>query len=153
MARSRKQQRTSKATSTGSTAQVDSPVEPEVATNVVTSNGTSNTNQGERKMAGLTAEQIQQLLGKSRSKGQYIVHLNSFLASGEGGVCANDEWVDLADKKATTLKQGFENAKTNKDATDGAENVKVLVNEDKVYLINLTAAGVAADAEPEAEAA
>lgn len=93
-------------------------------------------------MAGLTAEQIQALLGKTRSKGQYIVLLNQFLESGEAGVCVNEEWMELRDKKATTLKQGFENAKENKDAAEGSDQVKVIANEDKVFLINLTAAGI-----------
>lgn len=113
---------------------------------------TANNGTSDRRviMGGLTPEQIQALLGASRSKGQYIVYLNKFIDSGEGGVCVNDEWVDLADKKPATLKQGFENAKTNKEAGEGAENVKVMVNEEKVYLINLATAGVAAE---DAEAA
>lgn len=93
-------------------------------------------------MAGLTPEQIQALLGKTRQKGVYIQYLNQFLDSGESGVCVNDEFIDLRDKKATTLKQGFENAKENKEAKEGSEFVKVIANEDKVYLINLQAAGV-----------
>lgn len=95
---------------------------------------------------GLSAEQIQALLGKTRTKGQYLEYLNTFVTSGEGGVCVNDEWVALRDKKATTLKQGFENAKEKKEAAEGSEFVKVIANEDKVYLINLTAAGVEAEA-------
>jgi hypothetical protein len=93
-------------------------------------------------MAGLTTEQIQALLGKTRQKGVYIQYLNQFLESGESGVCVNETWLDMKDKKATTLKQGFENAKENKEAGDGSEFVKVIANEDKVYLINLQAAGV-----------
>jgi hypothetical protein len=107
-----------------------------------TATSTNNTNTGEHKMAGLSAEQIAQLLGKTRTKGQYVVYLNQFLESGEGGLCVNEQWVDLRDKKAATLKQGFEGAKDNKEAQDGSENVKVIANEDKVYLINLAAAGI-----------
>lgn len=94
-------------------------------------------------MAGLTAEQITALLGKTRQKGVYIQYLNQFLEGGESGICVNETWVDLKDKKASTLKQGFENAKENKEAGDGSEFVKVIANEEKVYLINLQAAGVA----------
>lgn len=97
-------------------------------------------------MPGLTAEQITALLGASRTKGQYTTYLGDFLTSGEAGVCVNEQWVDLKDKKASTLKQGFENAKDNKNAPDGADNVKVIVNEDRVFLINLAAAGVEAPA-------
>jgi hypothetical protein len=108
------------------------------------SKSTTNTNEreGVSKMAGLTADQIQTLLGKTRTKGVYVQYLNQFIASGEAGVNVNEQWVDLRDKKATTLKQGFENAKDNKEAADGAENVKVISNEDLVYLINLSAAGI-----------
>lgn len=113
--------------------------------NTTNTNSTNNgTTQGESKMAGLTAEQIQQLLSTSRSKGQYVAYTNEFLASNEAGVCVNEQWADLADKKASTLKQGFENAKTNKESSDGADKIKVMVNEDKVYLINLALAGGAA---------
>jgi hypothetical protein len=98
-------------------------------------------------MAGLTAEQIATLLGKTRSKGQYIQYLNQFLTSGEAGLCVNEQWLDLKDKKASTLKQGFENAKENKEAGEGSEFVKVIASEDQVYLINLQAAGVEIPAE------
>lgn len=99
-------------------------------------------------MAGLTDDQIKALLSTTRTKGQYITYLGEFIENGEKGICANEEWVDLAEKKASTLKQGFENAKENKNAPEGAEFVKVIVNGDKddakVYLVNLKAAGVSA---------
>lgn len=93
-------------------------------------------------MPGLTSEQIQALLGKTRQKGIYEKYLIEFVNSGEGGVNANEEWMDLREKKATTLKQGFENAKDKAhvmEATEGrAANVKVLASDDQVYLINLS---------------
>lgn len=107
----------------------------------------TNTNERGNRMAGLTAEQIAALLGKTRQKGVYIQYLNQFLEGGESGICVNETWVDLKDKKASTLKQGFENAKENKEAKDGSEFVKVIANEDKVYLINLQAAGLETEAE------
>ena len=98
-------------------------------------------------MAGLTAEQIQALLGKTRQKGIYTEKLNEFLASGEAGVSVNETWMELKDKKDSTLKQGFEAAKEKKEAGDGSEFVKVIVNEGQVFLINLQAAGVPVEAE------
>lgn len=93
-------------------------------------------------MAGLSPDQIKALLGKTRQKGQYEGYLIEFVKSGEGGICVNEEWMDLTEKKATTLKQGFENAKDKAavvEATEGAsKNVKVISQEDKVYLINLS---------------
>ena len=108
---------------------------------------TNGTKTGGNRMAGLTADQIAALLGKTRQKGVYIQYLNQFLDGGESGICVNETWVDLKDKKASTLKQGFENAKENKEAKDGSEFVKVIANEDKVYLINLQAAGLETEAE------
>lgn len=122
-----------------------------VTTAVPATTTTNNTNGGNR-MAGLTADQISTLLGKTRQKGVYIQYLNQFVNSGEQGVCVNETWADLTDKKATTLKQGFENAKDNKEAAPGSENVKVIANEDKVYLINLAAAGIQAPTTEEAAA-
>jgi hypothetical protein len=90
---------------------------------------------------GLTAEQITALLGKTRTKGDYVVKLNSFLESGEQGISVNETWVELKDKKATTLKQGFENAKGNKEAHADSEFVKVISSDDQVFLVNLKAAG------------
>ena len=95
---------------------------------------------------GLTADQIQILLGKTRTKGDYVVKLNSFLESGEQGISVNETWVELKDKKATTLKQGFENAKANKEAHADAEFVKVISSDDQVFLVNLKVAGMADEA-------
>lgn len=92
-------------------------------------------------MPGLTPDQIQALLGKTRQKGIYEKYLIDFVNSNEGGINVNEEWMDLREKKATTLKQGFENAKDKAhvmEATEGkAANVKVLASDDQVYLINL----------------
>jgi hypothetical protein len=101
---------------------------------------TTATTTKERKMAGLNADQIKALLGKTRQKGLYVQRLNEFLASGEAGISVKETWVEFADKKDTTLKQGFDNAKENKEASEGSENVKVIANEGDVFLINLAAA-------------
>lgn len=106
-----------------------------------TTNNDNNDTTGGLRMPGLTPEQIKALLGKTRQKGVYEDYLIAFVASGEGGVCANEEWVDLSDKKATTLKQGFENAKEKarvvEETAGASKNIKVISNEDKVFLINL----------------
>lgn len=94
---------------------------------------------------GLTQEQIDALLSKSRSSG-YTEKQNEFLASGENGVCVNEQWPEFKDKKANTLKQGFEGAKTKKDAAEGADKIKVVVADDKVYLLNLATQAEAVEA-------
>lgn len=108
-------------------------------------NTTNSTTKGESRIMALTSDQIQALLGQTRTKGAYLLMLNEFIASGEAGVCANEQWVAIRDKKATTISQGFKNAKDNKAAADGAEQVSVLTSDDKVYLINLKTAGVEAE--------
>jgi hypothetical protein len=71
--------------------------------------------------------------------------MNEFIESGESGVAVADEWpMDFgagAEKKAATVKQGFENAKNGKNAHPDAQYVKVLLNDEQVFLINLKAAG------------
>ena len=85
----------------------------------------------------LTPEQIQTLLGKTRVKGDYVMKLTAFDASGEQGISVSDTWPELAGKKATTLKQGFENAKQNKDFTGDKNAIRVISNNDVVYLIKV----------------
>lgn len=140
MAKPRKPRNTARQGTTEDTGRV---LTEEDLGNTVT---TTNTNTRSNKM-GLSAEQIQALLGKTRTKGDYIVKLNEFLAGDQDGVCVNDTWVEMKDKKATTLKQGFENAKDHKDAGEGAEFVKVIADNEQVYLINLAKAGLVADEE------
>lgn len=102
-------------------------------------------------MAGLTNEQIQALLSKTRRKGQYQDYLVEFYNSPEAGICVNDTWPDLSGKSASTIKQGFEGAKDKAEvveAVGGKENAeRIIVKSDKVgdgddarelvYLINL----------------
>lgn len=94
----------------------------------------------------LTPEQIQTLLGKTRIKGDYVMKLNAFDASGEQGVSVSETWPDLAGKKATTLKQGFENAKQNKDFKGNADTIRVISNDDLVYLVRVDASVDGAEA-------
>jgi hypothetical protein len=94
---------------------------------------------------GMTPEQVAELLGKAKTRGGYVTMMNEFLASGEAGVCVNEQWPELKEKKAATLKQGFDNAKLNKNVNAGADDIKVIANDDLVYLINAPVAGVAVD--------
>ena len=96
-----------------------------------------NDNTNERKgNMGLTAEQISAIYAKRRTKGLYTDFLAELLASGENGADVKETWPQLKDKKATTIKQGFENAKDKKEAPEGAEHVDVIVDGEDVYLIN-----------------
>jgi hypothetical protein len=88
-------------------------------------------------MAGLTQDQILQLLAAGRQKGVYRERLATFLNGGEAGISVSEVFPDLAGKKTTSLKTGFENVKKSKDAPEGSDNVVIRVVEDKVYLINM----------------
>lgn len=100
-----------------------------------TENNTDNT---ERKIKmPLDPDRIRAIYAKRRTKGLYIELLASFMESGENGVSVKEEWATkLGDKKATTLKQGFENAKDSKSAPEGSEAVDVIVDGEDVFLIN-----------------
>ena len=105
--------------------------------------GNTTTTERTKSMAGLSSEQIAKLLGKTRQKGLYTEKLNEFIASQEMGVSVKETWVEMRDKKDTTLKQGFDNAKGTKEAAEGADLVKVVASKEDgdVYLINLALAG------------
>jgi|SRR5215472_5006055 len=88
----------------------------------------------------MTPDQIRAVYAKRRTKGLYLDLLAQFIESGEAGVSVREEWNtqlgDTENKKATSLKQGFENAKDKKDAPEGSDQVDVIVDGDDVYLLN-----------------
>ena len=85
----------------------------------------------------LTPDQIKSIYAKRRTKGLYNSLLDAFMESGDPGISVKEEWAtQLGEKKATTLKQGFENAKDRKDAPEGSELVDVIVDGEDVFLIN-----------------
>jgi hypothetical protein len=85
---------------------------------------------------GLSAEQINALMAGSRTKGQYSEALGTFLESGEAGVSVDEAFPHLAGKNAGSVKQGFDGARTKKDAPEGADQVRVIKQGDTVYLLN-----------------
>jgi hypothetical protein len=111
------------------------------ATGATENNIQTNTTERNNSIMGLDPSQIRTLLSGARTKGLYVEKLNEFIESGENGVCANEQWVEFEDKKPTTLKQGFDNARDSKAAADGSDQIKVMVSDEKVYLINLAVVG------------
>lgn len=95
----------------------------------------------------LTQDQIRAIYAKRRTKGLYNQLLDHFLESGDNGADVKETWPQLADKKASTIKQGFENAKTRKEAPDGSELVDVIVDGEEVFLINSAMVGELAGVE------
>lgn len=135
MARTRKTPQTEQAAQTTVVEQ-----DPEVTQ--VTSD---NTNDRRRMKMPLSPEDVRALYAKRRTKGLYDGMLIEFLGSSDNGVDVKEQWPELADKKAATLKQGFENSKGRKGAPEGSEQVDVIVDGDNVYLINKLVAGIEAE--------
>jgi hypothetical protein len=95
----------------------------------------------------LSPEQIRSIYAKRRTKGLYTELLGVFIESGENGVSVREQWPTQfawdeskdegeRGKQASTLKQGFENAKDRKDAPEGSDAVDVIVDGEDVFLIN-----------------
>lgn len=99
-----------------------------------------------REIVPLTNDRIREIYAKRRTKGLYTSLLAALLESGDNGCDVKETWPQLLDKKASTIKQGFENAKNTKDAPEGADNVDVIVDGEDVFLINTSVVGDMAEA-------
>lgn len=108
-----------------------------VGENVTTQVAPSAQTKGNHKIMALTPEQIREIYANRRTKGQYEKFLTEFLGSNEDGISVKEVWPQLNDKKASTLKQGFDNAKDRKEAPEGSEFVDIIVDGDNVFLMNL----------------
>ena len=119
----------------------------------------------------LTAEDIQNLLAQTKSRGEYDSLLKDFLNSGVAGIEIDLQSGPLQGKRAKMVKTGFDNArkKTNDQGLvhPGGKDVRVIAvtgkmdgpdgkqverednNEDHVYLINTALAGGAAAGDEE----
>lgn len=89
----------------------------------------------------LDAATIQALLAKGRSRGDYETILREFVTSGEAGWQVPLDSGALAGKTAKQAKTSFDNARKRmgddgKLKVEGGNNVKVIVSDDQVYLIN-----------------
>ena len=100
----------------------------------------------------LSPDEVRAIYAKRRTKGLYDSLLVEFLESGDNGVSVKEQWAELADKKAQTLKQGFENSKDRKGAPEGSDQIDVIVDGENVYLINKVVAGIEAEDAELAEA-
>jgi len=106
------------------------------ATAEVPAQSNENNTKGQFKMP-LSPEEIRKIYAERRTKGEYIAKLTQFMESEEVGISVKEEWnTAFGEKKATTLKQGFENAKDSKAAPEGSELIDVIVDGENVYLIN-----------------
>ena len=94
----------------------------------------------------LTPEEIRAKYAKRRTKGAYVGYTDEFLQMGEAGIDVKEQWPELRDKKAQTIKQGFENWKKNKEAPEGAQYLDIIVDGEEVFLMNKQLVGELAGA-------
>jgi hypothetical protein len=90
---------------------------------------------GNMSVEALNADAIAALLASSRTRGTYDAELKSFIESGEAGVKVSLESGTFAGKKAQSVKTGFESARKREGAPEESEHVRVILQEDAVYLI------------------
>lgn len=74
---------------------------------------------------------LAEILASSHGRGEYKAVLQAFL-NAEVRLAE----IPVGERKAQTVKTGFENAKTGKEPPEGSANVKVIKKNDKVYLLN-----------------
>lgn len=98
----------------------------------------------------LNLEDALAVLAGSKQRGGYDVEFTNFLTSGEPGVVVSLTEGQFAGKKAQSVKTGFTNAqkriaeKGTEEQKPIAANVRVILNEDKVYLIRQDLVGASA---------
>ena len=82
------------------------------------------------------ADELASILSGARGRGDYKTVLEEFIGA-EIRLAEVPLTMGLFEnKKASTVKTGFENAKNGKNPPEGADQVKVIKKEDKVYLVN-----------------
>lgn len=90
-------------------------------------------------MTALSPEQIAELRAKVTVRGEYGRQLQEFIASDEAGVQISLTEGAFKDRKPESVKIGFDNARKSKNAPEGADNVRVLKDEDSVFLLRAEA--------------
>jgi hypothetical protein len=91
-------------------------------------------------ISGLTQDQIDNVLGSVKTRGEYDRQLKAMIESGEPGVMVSLTEGHFSDRKANSVKTGFESAKVraaklDEDWAKAAQDVRVLVHDESVYLI------------------
>jgi hypothetical protein len=88
----------------------------------------------------LSQEEIDSVLGSVKQRGEYDRQLRAFVEGDQPGVRVALDTGHFANKKPNSVKTGFEGAKNraakaNEPWAAAAQNVRVLVHEDNIYLI------------------
>ena len=82
------------------------------------------------------ADELASILAGARGRGDYKTVLEEFIGAGIRLAEIPLTMGLFENKKASTVKTGFENAKNGKKPPERADQVKVIKKEDKVYLVN-----------------
>lgn len=104
-----------------------------------THSDTTTTERTTKMAAGITqldASAIAELLAKSKQRGEYARQMKDFLDSGAAGVQISLTEGVFQGKKAASVKAGFENTKSGKNAVEGASSVRVIQDGENVFLVN-----------------
>lgn len=83
-------------------------------------------------------EELEGILSGAKSRGRYRTILADFISSGVKAwrVPTAEGSGEFAGKKTQSLKTGFESAKKHKEAPDGSDQVRVIVQNDAVFIVN-----------------
>jgi hypothetical protein len=87
------------------------------------------------QFATLDADAITALLAKSKQRGEYDRQLKAFLESEAPGIQVPLTEGPFNGKASSSVKAGFEGAKKREGAPEGANEVRVIVDGENVYLI------------------
>lgn len=107
-----------------------------------TATATKPNAEGRVNMANvLTPDRIQELLAAGRTRGAYGTVLSNFLESKEPGIEVPLDSGEIAGKSSKQAKTGLDGARKRTDEKGGlvyagAQNVRVIEQDGKVYLIN-----------------
>ena len=80
--------------------------------------------------------EINEVQAGARGRGDYKVVLQQFIEAGIRMARIPLDRGTFEQKKASTVKTGFENAKNAKNPVEGADQVQVVKKEDQIYLVN-----------------
>jgi hypothetical protein len=98
---------------------------------------------------GLSAEDIERLMGESRQRNTYGPKLLDFLNSDEAGINPAEAWpLEFGKKNASTLYQGFLTAAKKAEVAD---QIRILQNDGKVFILHVERAGIVLNKETEDE--
>lgn len=87
----------------------------------------------------LSDERINELLSMSKQRGLYEAELNTFIASGARGVEVPLDSGTFSGKKAQSVKTGLDNARKKLEDEDVKNGIKVIKQEEHVFLLNTSA--------------